>query len=128
MKVFIVDDSEHFRNSLVSLLLDITGVNIAGQAGDVNQAMEGIGKTRPEVVILDIRMPGGTGLDVLKNIKTAASAPIVIIFTNYPVDEYRKVFAEAGADYFFDKSSESEKLIDLIKKLVSKKIKSKDAV
>jgi len=69
-------------------------------------------------VILDIRMPGGSGIDVLEDIKKINAAPIVIILTNYPYPQYRKKCMAAGADYFFDKSSEFEKVTEVLKKLI----------
>jgi DNA-binding response OmpR family regulator len=68
-------------------------------------------------VILDIRMPGGSGMDVLQAIKREKQAPMVIMLTNYPYPQYRKKCLGLGADYFFDKSTEFEKVTELFKQL-----------
>ena len=117
MKIFIADDSEYLRISLIDMLGDIPGTEMVGQAATVNEAIDGILQTCPEVVILDIQMPGGTGIEVLKRVKTFPLQPVVIIFTNHPFPQYRKKCFEAGADYFFEKSTDQETLIDLIEHL-----------
>jgi CheY-like chemotaxis protein len=68
------------------------------------EAVDFIPKLKPDVVILDVRMPGKNGIDVLKQIKTDESPPIVIMFTNYPYPQYRDRCLQAGADFFFDKT------------------------
>ncbi|GAH19755.1 unnamed protein product, partial [marine sediment metagenome] len=56
----------------------------------------------------DIRMPGGSGLEVLKSIQQKKLSMIKVLFTNYPLDQYKKKCFELGVDYFFDKSTEFE--------------------
>jgi DNA-binding response OmpR family regulator len=67
--------------------------------------------------VLDIQMPRGTGLDVLKNIKHGGEGPMVVVLTNFPYPQYRKRALEFGADFFFDKTTEFEKLRDLFGQL-----------
>ncbi len=118
MRIFIADDSELLRVRLVNMLSEIEGIEIIGQAQDSLSAIESIEKLDPHVVILDIRMPQGNGIKVLETIKKNLESPKVIIFTNYPYPQYRKRYMDAGADFFFDKSTEFEKLFDTVKYLV----------
>lgn len=118
IKVFIADDSRIVREHLVTLLDELTGVEIVGQAENVAEAISGIRNLQPDVVILDIRMPDGSGIDVLQNIKQDEVAPMVIILTNYPYPGYRQKCLQAGADFFLDKSTEFDqipKLFELLK-------------
>lgn len=117
MKVFIVDDSPVFRERLIDMLSELKGLEIIGQAESPKEAIEGIRKLNPNVVILDIRMPGGNGIDVLKNIKKGNPAIKVIMLTNYPYPQYRKKCMDAGADFFFDKSTEFERIPEVFKQL-----------
>jgi DNA-binding NarL/FixJ family response regulator len=117
MKVFIADDSMVLRERLVEMLSEVPGVEIIGHAQDVPEALTSIEKLNPDVVILDIRMPGGSGMDVLQDIKRKQQAPTVIILTNYPYPQYRKKCLGLGADYFFDKSTEFEKITELFKQM-----------
>ena len=118
MKVFIVDDSRAFRKELINLLSKLKEVEIVGQAQDSVKAMEAIQRLKPDAVILGIPIPGGNGIRLVKNIKKDKLAPIVIILTHYPYRQYRKKYMDAGADFFFDKSTEFEKVIEVLKKLI----------
>jgi len=117
MRIFIADDSEILRNHLKTILAEITGIEICGEAGNTVLAVEAILKLHPDLVILDIRMPREGGIHVLKTIKQHSPRTEVVVFTDYPFPQYRRKCAEEGTDYFFDKSTESEKMLDLIRKL-----------
>jgi CheY-like chemotaxis protein len=68
-------------------------------------------KQEPDVVILDIRLIGGNGMNVLERIKKGHAPPIVIMFTNYPDPQCREKCRELGAEYFFDEVTEIESFI-----------------
>jgi DNA-binding NarL/FixJ family response regulator len=85
-------------------------MDVVGQAKNAPGSLAAIRQTRPDVVILDIRMPGGNGIEVLREVKKLDPAPKVIVFTNYAQAQYRKKGEEAGADFFLDKSTEFDKL------------------
>ncbi len=118
MKIFIVDDSALVRERIIAMISENPGIEITGQAKNAQEGINSILKLKPDVVILDIRMPGGNGIEVLKNIKKNSSGPTIIILTNYPYPQYQKKCMEAGADYFFDKSTEFNKIIEVLKKLI----------
>ena len=118
MKVFIADDSKIFRERLKEMLTELTEVEIIGEAEGALETTKRIRKLNPDVVILDIRMPDGSGIDVLKHIKKNNPAPPVIILTNYPYPQYRKKCMELGADYFFKKSDEIEGVLEALKQLI----------
>ena len=117
MKVFVADDSAVLRERVIEMLSDLPGIEIIGYAQDVSETLTAIKSLNPDVVILDIRMPGGSGMDVLQEVKKDKQAPVVIILTNYPYPQYRKKCLGLGADYFFDKSTEFEKMTELFRQL-----------
>lgn len=106
LKIFIADDSEIVRDRLNELLTEMDGFDIVGWAGDAAQAILEIRRLKPDFVILDIRMPGGDGLAILKDIKTTQPGCDVAILTSYPEQQYRQAYLMAGADYFFDKTKD----------------------
>jgi two-component system response regulator DevR len=108
LTVYIVDDSKMMRERLTESVADIPGVKIVGQSGDPIETLDSIRKLQPDVVILDIRLPRRSGIEVLKDIKENPAAPIVIMVTNYPYRQYRQGCMAAGADYFFSKIDEFE--------------------
>jgi len=114
MNVFIVEDSASIRERLVTMLGDIDGVTVIGEADTPRAALEGILRTRPDSVLLDIQLIGGSGLDVLREAHPQVPATVFIVLTNYPSPQYRRVFMEAGAAYFFDKSTEIAKVREVI--------------
>ena len=107
-KILIVDNSEIIRSRLQSLVADLDGATVVGMATDARQALLLFQSVNPDLVILDLRMPEGSGLDVLQEIKARSPSTQVAILTNYPYAAYRKRCAELGADYFFDKATEFE--------------------
>ena len=116
IKVFIADDSLIVREHLVTMLDELAGIEIVGQAENVAEAISGIRIHQPDVVILDIRMPDGNGIDVLQTIKQDEMAPMVIILTNYPYPGYRQKCMQAGADFFLDKSAEFDQIPELFER------------
>jgi DNA-binding NarL/FixJ family response regulator len=124
--VFIADDSLIVREHLVTLLDELAGIEIVGQAEHVAEAISAIQSLQPDVVILDIRMPGGSGIDVLRHIKQDGVGPMVIILTNYPFPGYRQRCLQAGADFFLDKSTEFDQILELFERLKRDKNQSID--
>jgi DNA-binding NarL/FixJ family response regulator len=115
LTVYIVDDSDVMRKKISESVADIAGVEIVGQSGDPCEALDTIVRAHPDVVILDIRLPGRSGIDVLKDIKKEAPAPIVIMITNYPYRQYRQGSMAAGADYFFSKINEFDMIRETLR-------------
>lgn len=115
MKVFIADDSSEIRKRIIAMLSDLVErIEMIGEAENVQDAINSIHEFDPDVVILDIRMPGGSGIDVLKKIKKKNEVPVIIILTNYPHSQYRKKCMEAGADFFFDKSRDFKEIVRVV--------------
>jgi DNA-binding NarL/FixJ family response regulator len=122
--MFIVDDSEILRSRLVQMLSEIEGLEIVGQAGFVRDAVREIRRLNPDIAIIDMRMPDGSGIDILAAIKKDKMVTRVIVFTNYPYLQYRKKCLDAGADFFFYKATELDKLINLLKELLLRQKKN----
>jgi DNA-binding NarL/FixJ family response regulator len=114
IKVFLADDSMVLRERVLDMLCDIPGVEVLGCAEDALHAIDCIRRLRPDAVIVDIQMPHGSGLDILKNLR---AVNVRIVFTNFPYPQYRKRALDCGADYFFDKTTEFEKLRELFAQL-----------
>lgn len=118
MKVLVVDDSKIIRDRLVNLLSAIKGVETVAQAENAKIAISTCQAIRPDVVILDIRMRGINGIELLKQIKNEQHASKVIMLTNFPYPQYRRKCIEVGADYFLDKSTEFDEINVIIRNMV----------
>jgi DNA-binding NarL/FixJ family response regulator len=114
MKVFIVDDSAEVRKRIIAMLADLKMVGSIEEAENVQDAIRTLQGFIPDVVILDIQMPGGSGIDVLTKIEKKDRAPVVIMLTNYPYPQYRRRCLDAGADFFFDKSNEFDRVAEVV--------------
>ena len=117
MNIFIVEDSASIRERLAVMLGGIEGVTLVGEAETPGEALEGILRTRPDSVVLDIHLVGGTGIEVLRKAHRQSPGTVFIVLTNYPNEQYRRICMEAGAAYFFDKSSEIAKVREVIEGL-----------
>lgn len=126
MRLFIADDSEVLRERLVEIISEIENVEVVGQEGNVMRVIEAVERLKPDLVIMDIKMPGGNGIQALEALKKKENPPIIIMFTNYPYLQYRKRCLDAGANFFFYKSTEFEKVIDVIKKTAQAFTKKKE--
>ena len=115
IQVAIADDSAVIRERLWQKLSQLDGIQMAWQAQNASEAIAAFQQHRPEVVILDIQMPDASGMAVLAHIKKASPQTIVIMLTSFPQPPFRKCCLKAGADYFFDKSTEFEKVFEVLR-------------
>ncbi len=104
MKVFIVEDSGKVRELLQRMLTNLPNAQFVGSAVDELGAIECIEALLPDVVILDLNLKPGSGVEVLKSIKKNHPEIKVIVLTNYVDEFYIKSCKDAGVDYFFDKT------------------------
>lgn len=114
MKLVIIEDSTPVRHSLKKLLAELEQIQIVGEAETLPAALELIENSKPEVIVLDLVLKDGSGFDVLKSVKSGAHPPLVIILTNYVSLPFRRKAQQEGADFFFDKSTEFEKVIEVL--------------
>ncbi|HEX7270898.1 MAG TPA: response regulator transcription factor [Casimicrobiaceae bacterium] len=112
--VYIVEDSASIRACLVDLLSEVEGVCVVGQAETPEAAVAGIVAARPDYVVLDFQLRGGTGIEVMKGVRAQAPATAFIVLTNHATPQYRRLCMEAGARCFFDKTSEFERVREVI--------------
>lgn len=117
LTIAIVDDSQIIRERLALKLNSCESFRVIWQAENIAQTFECFSSEVPETLILDIQLPDGSGIDVLEKIKAKYQGIKVIMLTNYPSYPFRKKCIEGGADYFFDKSTEFEKVYEILKEL-----------
>ncbi|MCX6291471.1 MAG: response regulator transcription factor [Bacteroidetes bacterium] len=114
LKILIVEDSAVVSERIANLLADLKDVCITGVASNSSEAMKSVMASRPDVVLLDISIPGKSGMHVLKEIKEIFPEVKVVMLTNYSENYYRNLCRQLGADAFLDKSTEFEKLPKLL--------------
>ena len=100
-------------------------VTVVGQAGTVAAAWQDIPQVQPECVLLDIQLPDGDGISVLKAVKRMTPTPAVVMFTNYTDEYYRQRCEVAGADFFLDKSKQFDEIPGLLRTLMQTKVEDR---
>lgn len=114
LRVVLVDDSAPLRRRVAALLEEIPGVRVVGEAETPPEAVQVIQATSPDVIVLDLRLREGVGLDVLQQVRLLGSRARILVFTNHPAEVFREVYVAAGAEAFLDKSRDSEQLVQRI--------------
>ncbi|PWB59938.1 MAG: hypothetical protein C3F16_11310 [Betaproteobacteria bacterium] len=114
MDLFIVEDSIPVRDRLVRTLEGLEGLDIVGTAEDVTAAIAGLENNHPDALILDLQLPSGSGLQVLRAVREKLPAMRVIVMTNFAAEPYRKAAMAAGAEVFLDKSAEFARVRDIL--------------
>jgi len=112
-RVLVVDDQFLIRAGLVGLLNAAPGFEAVGEAGDGEEAVRLAAKTRPDVILMDIRMPGLNGIEATGRILADAADPVprVLVLTTFDLDEYVYGALRAGASGFLLKDSGPERLL-----------------
>ncbi len=105
MKVLIADDTQIIRDRLVRQISPLKGVCRTYQAFDYDSTLKYIEKYKPDILLLDMFMPGGTGLDILQEIKHQKIPCRTIVLTSSPDLQLRKLCMAAGAEDYFLKGS-----------------------
>ena len=118
MKLLVVDDSELIRSRLVGWLQSVPGMPEIDTAGTLKQTLECVQHGHPELLILDLHLPDGNALQILPTLREMAPDMQIAVLTNDASNFNRGKCLKAGADWFFDKSTEFEKVLDLIQQQV----------
>ncbi|HET9577953.1 MAG TPA: response regulator [Usitatibacter sp.] len=118
-QVFIVDDSTSIRLRLNEMLRRMSDVAVVGEADSALAAVDGILRTHPDSVLLDLNLMGKSGMDVLRTVHPQAPDIVFIVLTNHSEPQYRRACARAGARYFLDKSTEFERVREVIAEIAS---------
>jgi DNA-binding NarL/FixJ family response regulator len=117
IRVLIVDDHPIVHDGVSAVLRTETDIRVTGSAGTTAQALEQIGADPPDVVLLDLRLPGEDGLDGVRRIGALYPAVRVIVFTAYDADEYVFAAIRAGAKGYVLKGSPAQDLVRAIREV-----------
>jgi DNA-binding NarL/FixJ family response regulator len=107
-KLLVVDDSELIRSRLVEMLRGLPGVDSVDTAENLSQTLDYVFDCPPALTILDLHLPDGNALQILEVLKRIAPAMQIVMLSNDANEFNRAKCLKAGADAFFDKSTEFE--------------------
>ena len=114
IKILLVDDSEQFLQSTTAFLSQCPSVEVIGTATSGKDAIKKVQELRPDLVLMDIAMPGMNGIEATQRIKAKPGGPKIIILTIHDDAEYRSAAKDAGADGFVRKSNLLTHLLPLL--------------
>jgi DNA-binding NarL/FixJ family response regulator len=114
-RVLVVDDERMVCAHLTTILSAADGIEVVGEAYDGADAVEAAVRLRPDVVLMDLRMPGVDGLTAIGRIAALPTPPRVVALTTFDLDEYVLRALRAGAVGFLLKSTSPEDLVDLVR-------------
>jgi len=123
MRILLADDSVLILERLQQMLTIFPQVEIVGSLKNGNEALQAIKILKPDLAILDIKMPGLSGLEVLTEIRKVDKTVKFIILTLYSSDFYKQMAIQSGADYFFSKVDDFEKVTLAVSEMVMKEVK-----
>lgn len=116
LRVFVVEDSELIRKRIIENVHSMGGFEVVGFAESEEEAITSIASLRPDIVVTDIQLKEGSGIEVVRQVRAHpyAPRPRIYVLTNYAFPEYKRQCSFAGADEFFDKSSEYDRFLSLM--------------
>lgn len=127
MKVFLVEDSPLVRERLVEIIEAEGAHNVVGQAETYDDAIQGISTTVPDVGIFDIKLSHGNGIEALAEAKRRLPALVGIVMSNYATPQHLKASNDAGAAFFLDKSSDFERITEILSSIAGNSSKKETA-
>jgi two-component system response regulator YesN len=119
-KTLIVEDNGAFRQSLKRILVARFPSMDIGEAADGKEALQKVDAVEPNLIFVDIKLPGGNGLELTKRIKADHPKITIIILTSYDLPEYREAANQCGANYFLSKDISTEELLKLVQLILSR--------
>jgi len=119
LRILIVDDNLNFIDRMIGILDDVSNINSINVANNYDEAQRSLSYEKPDLVLLDINLPGKNGIELLKKIKTYGWECEVIMITNHSDSYYKEICIELGATYFLDKSNDFGMVPGIIEKMGS---------
>ncbi|WP_067599488.1 response regulator transcription factor [Nocardiopsis listeri] len=119
IRVLLVDDQAIVRTGFRVILELAEDIEVVGEAADGPSAVESARRSKPDVVLMDVRMPGGDGLSATREIldHAAGQPPEVLVITTFDLDEYVFGALEAGASGFVLKDTDPDELVEAVRRL-----------
>jgi len=115
--ILIVDDNSGFVARMRGILDELETFITIHSAGNFDEAYQILAEEKPDLVLLDIRLPGKSGMNLLQLIKKSEAKCRVIMNSNYSNDHYRQQCKDLGAAYFLDKTNDFEIVPELVRQL-----------
>ena len=119
IRLLIADDHALFRAGLRKILLETADIGVVDEAGDDHEILGKLGQAQYDLILLDISMPGQSGVEILKQIKSIKPEQAVLVLSMHPESQYAMRVLRAGASGYIAKDRSPEELISAVKKVAN---------
>lgn len=127
-RVFIVDDHPIMRQGLAQLIAHEAGLEVAGEASDAGAAITGVENTHPDLVIIDISLPGKNGLELIKDLRAAHKTTALLVHSMHDEGLYAERVLRAGAQGYIMKHEGGKKVMEAIRRVLAGEIHVSEAM
>ncbi len=117
IRVMVIDDHPIVRTGIKSLLTEANDIEVVCEAADGEEGLEQAPRVRPDVIILDISLPGISGMEVLQSLRQQTHGAAILVLSLHPEDRYAIRLLRAGASAYLTKGAPAETLIRAIRKV-----------
>src|SRR5437773_5722413 len=121
-RIFIVDDHPVFREGLVALIQRQQDLTVCGQAGDARPALTAIERLKPELVLVDVGLPGRSGLELIKDLRAVSPETAVLVISLHDETLYAEPALRAGAHGYIMKREDPQKVVQAIRQVLDGQI------
>ena len=121
LRILLVDDSPAFLHAATRALALDSRIDIVGKASSGHQAIALVPEVQPDVVLMDVAMPGMNGFEATRQIKSRPNPPRIVMLTSHDIAHYRTAAADAGADNFVNKADFGTELLPLIDNVLAER-------
>jgi DNA-binding NarL/FixJ family response regulator len=119
LKVLVADDHRLTRSALKNIFAVASDIEVVAEAADAGEVFQKMKSTNPDVIVLDVNMPGKDGLEILKQLRTEGNNTPVVVLTLFPPERFKAAAMSAGAASFLSKDCNPEDLLDAVRKAAS---------
>ncbi|WP_061965134.1 response regulator [Demequina aurantiaca] len=117
--VMVLDDHEVVRRGICDILERADGIEVVAEAATVAQAIRRADAVKPQVILSDLRLPDGTGLDVVEHVRSSLPDTRIVVLTSYDDDGAKAAARAAGADVFLAKTASSAQMLQAVRDAAS---------
>lgn len=110
-KVFIADDSDDLRNLLVRVFSRDANFTVVGQANDSESTLEGVELTQPDLLLLDLSMPGIGGVNIIRDLRERGSKVVIAVLSGLPSESLKESAVKTGANLYIEKGTPLKEII-----------------
>lgn len=115
LRVLIVDDHQMFREGIRGRLERESDIEVTGEAGSAEQALEFLEKSQPDIVLTDIRLPGASGIELARTVRRKWPNLKLLVLTGYDFDQYVKAMVRIGVNGYLLKDSPQDSLVEALR-------------